>query len=100
MSRVTEYVEERKDQVASDAQRQKALKRVTVRMDGDVYAMLTEVAEALKDTPTGCAEELLSAAVIEAWHALENRTQEDVFRVLRHHHQVTPIENQEEQRCH
>lgn len=92
MTRVADYVEERQNQVADDAQRQKALKRVTVRVDGDVYAMLIEVAKALKDTPTGCAEELMSAAVIEAWHAIEDRTQEDVLRVLRHHHGMV-VEN-------
>lgn len=92
MSRVLDYIEERQNQVDDDAQRQKALKRVTVRVDGDVYAMLTEVAEALKDTPTGCAEELMSAAITDAWHALGERTTEDVLRVLRHHHQVAPTE--------
>lgn len=86
MSRVVDYIEERKDQVAMDAQRQKALKRVTVRVDGDVYAMLTEVAKALEDTPTGCAEELMSAAIVEAWHALEDRTPEDMKRILHHHY--------------
>jgi len=91
MSRILDYIEERKSQVDDDAQRQKALKRVTVRVDGDAYAMLTEVAEALKDTPTGCAEELMSAAIIEAWHALGERTTDDVLRVLRHH-QAVPTE--------
>ena len=40
----------------------KAFKRLTARVNGDVYTMLTEVAEALKDTSTGCAEELMGAA--------------------------------------
>ena len=86
MSKVSEYVEERRNQVADEAQRQKAFKRVTVRVDGDIYAMLTEVAKSLKDTPTGCAEELMSAAVIEAWHSLGNTAPEDIVRVLQHHH--------------
>lgn len=84
MSLVTEYIEERMGQVDADSQRQKALKRVTVRLSGDIYAMLTEVAETLKDTPTGCAEELLSAAIVEAWKATGERSQEDVLRVMRH----------------
>lgn len=97
MSRILDYIEERKNQVADDAQRQKALKRVTVRVDGDVYAMLTEVAEALKDTPTGCAEELMSAAIVEAWHALGDRTMEDMARILRHQFpQTTLLENKSE----
>lgn len=94
MSRVLDYIEERKNQVADDAQRQKALKRVTVRVDGDVYAMLMEIAEALKDTPTGCAEELMSAAIEEAWHTLGERTPEDMARILRHHFpEITTPEN-------
>jgi len=84
MSRVTEYVEERQNEVADADSRQKAMKRVTVRLSGSRFAMLAEVAAALKDTNTGCAEELLGAAIEEAWHTLTPRTAEDLARVLKH----------------
>ena len=58
------------------------MRRVTVRLLGDAYLMLAEVAAALDETNTGCAEELLTAAITEAWRSLEPRTADDVMRVL------------------
>lgn len=81
MSRVTDYLEERQNVVADEENRSKTLKRVTVRLSGGHYAMLMEVAAVLKDTNTGCAEELLGAAIEEAWSALGPRTTEDLARV-------------------
>lgn len=46
--------------------------------------MLMEVAATLKDTNTGCAEELLDAAIQDAWHELAPRTMQDVAAVLKH----------------
>lgn len=83
MSLVTDYVEERRNQIEDEGNRRNNMKRVTVRLPGDTFAMLAEVATALEDTNTGCAEELLSAAISEAWKALEPRTIEDVQRVLK-----------------
>lgn len=84
MSRITNYIEERQNEVADEESRQKALKRVTVRLSGASYAMLMEIAATLKDTNTGCAEELLDAAIQDAWHELTPRTTEDLSRVLKH----------------
>ena len=84
MSRVTDYLEERQNVVADEDNRNKTLKRVTVRLSGASYAMLKEIATALKDTNTGCAEELLDAAIQEAWQALTPRTAEDLVAMLKH----------------
>lgn len=81
MSRVTEYLEERQNIVADEENRSKTLRRVTVRLSGGHFAMLMEVAATLKDTNTGCAEELLTAAIEEAWSAVAPRTAEDLTRV-------------------
>ena len=83
MSQVTDYVEERQNEIEDEGRMRRNMRRVTVRLPGGDFAMLAEVAAALKDTNTGCAEELLSAAIAEAWYALEPRTVEDVQRVLR-----------------
>lgn len=85
MSAVSEYVEERQNVLQDEANRSKEFKRVTVRLTGHEYAMLVEVAAALKDTKTGCAEELLGAAVGEAWREVGYGTTEDVQRVLSHY---------------
>ena len=84
MSRVEDYIEERQNEVADKENRDKTLKRVTVRLSGSSYAMLMEVATALKDTNTGCAEELLAAAIEDAWFAVAPRTPEDLARTLKH----------------
>lgn len=84
MSHVTDYLEERQNVVADEDSRSKTLKRVTVRLSGVSYAMLRQIAAALKDTNTGCAEELLDAAIQEAWSALAPRTTEDLLGVLKH----------------
>ena len=82
MSLVTEYVEERQSELESNRHNRQGMRRVTVRLPGDAFAMLAEVAAALDETNTGCAEELLSAAITEAWKALEPRSVDDVKRVL------------------
>ena len=84
MSRVENYVEERQNEVEDKENHDKTLKRVTVRLSGGHYAMLTEVAAALKDTNTGCAEELLGAAIEDAWATVAERTTEDMQRVFKH----------------
>lgn len=83
MSRVEDYIEERQNEVADKENRDKTLKRVTVRLSGSHYAMLTKVAAALRDTNTGCAEELLAAAIDDAWFAITPRTPEDLARTLK-----------------
>lgn len=82
MSRVTDYVEERRNEIESEGRMRQDMRRVTVRLPGEVFAMLAEVAAALQDTNTGCAEELLAAAVEDAWHAVGPRSVEDLQRVV------------------
>lgn len=82
MSLVTEYVEERREELESERHNRQGMRRVTVRLPGDAFTMLAEVAVALDETNTGCAEKLMIAAVTEAWKSLEPRTMEDIKRVL------------------
>ena len=82
MSLVTEYVEERQNELESERHNREGMRRVTVRLPGDAVVMLAEVAAALDETNTGCAEELLRAAITEAWMALGTRTMEDIQRTL------------------
>lgn len=83
MSRITDYVEERRNEIESEGRMRQDMRRVTVRLPGEIFAMLAEVAAALQDTNTGCAEELLAAAVEDAWHAVGPRSVEDLQRVMR-----------------
>ena len=83
MSRITDYVEERRNEIESEGRMRQDMRRVTVRLPGEVFAMLAEVAAALQDTNTGCAEELLAAAVEDAWHTVGPRSVEDLQRVRR-----------------
>jgi hypothetical protein len=82
MSLVTEYVEERQNELESERHNREGMRRVTVRLPGDAVVMLAEVAAALDKTNTGCAEELLKAAITEAWMALGPKTMEDIQRTL------------------
>lgn len=82
MSLVTEYVEERQSEVESERHNREGMRRVTVRLPGDSIVMLAEVSAALDKTNTGCAEELLKAAIQEAWLALGPKTMEDIQRTL------------------
>ena len=80
MSSITEYVAQREAEVEGWGRESITEKRVTVRLNMVRYAMLSEIAERLKHSNTGCAEDLLEAAIGDAWEALGN-TQDDLQRV-------------------
>ena len=43
MSRVTDYVEERRNEIESEGRMRQGMRRVTVRLPGEIFVMLAEL---------------------------------------------------------